>query len=255
MPGEANRDLAAKSVTVVIPALNEQESIDRVITSIPCWVTRIVVVDNGSTDATAERARQTGAKVITEPRRGYGQACLAGCAAAGDVDILVFLDGDLSDYPERMDRLVRPIVEDRADFVLGSRTLGSRQKGALLPQQRFGGWLACLLVRLLWRCRYTDLGPFRAIHVTSLDRLHMDDRNFGWTVQMQIRAVVAGLRIMEVPVDYRQRIGRSKISGTFRGVVMAGIKIFYTIGRELLVARRAVDGSWSGSWLNNQPGS
>ena len=242
MPGEEKRDWATPRVVVVIPALNEQESIGRVITSIPPWVRQTIVVDNGSTDATADRARQAGAVVITEPQRGYGQACLAGCAAAGDADIVLFLDGDLSDYPERMERLVRPIVEDRADFVLGSRTLGSRQKGALLPQQRFGGWLACLLIRWLWRYRYTDLGPFRAIRGTSLDRLHMDDRNLGWTVQMQIRAVVAGLRIVEVPVDYRQRIGRSKISGTLRGVVMAGIKIFYTIGRERLVARRAVDG-------------
>ena len=142
MPGEANRDLAAKSVAVVIPALNEQESIGRVIASIPPWIKQVIVVDNGSTDATAERARQAGAVVITEPWRGYGQACLAGCAAAGDANIVVFLDGDLSDYPERMNQLVRPIVEGRADFVLGSRTLGSRQKGALLPQQRFGGWLA-----------------------------------------------------------------------------------------------------------------
>jgi hypothetical protein len=125
---------------------------------------------------------------------------------------------------------------------LGSRTLGLRQKGALLPQQRFGGWLACRLIRLVWRCRYTDLGPFRAIRRTSLNNLHMDDRDFGWTVQMQIRAVIAKLRILEIQVDYRRRVGRSKISGTFRGVVMAGIKIFYTIGRELLVARRSSDG-------------
>ncbi|MDA8378328.1 MAG: glycosyltransferase family 2 protein [Planctomycetia bacterium] len=242
MPGEADQDLAANSIAVVIPALNEQESIGRVIASIPSWVKQVIVVDNGSTDATVDRARQAGAAVVTEPRRGYGQACLAGCTAAGDVNILVFLDGDLSDYPERMDRLVRPIVEDRADFVLGSRTLGLRQKGALLPQQRFGGWLACRLIRLVWRCRYTDLGPFRAIRRTSLNNLHMDDRDFGWTVQMQIRAVIAKLRILEIQVDYRRRVGRSKISGTFRGVVMAGIKIFYTIGRELLVARRSSDG-------------
>ena len=227
---------------VIIPTLNEQESIGRVIASIPAWVKQVIVVDNGSTDATVEWARLAGATVITESRRGYGQACLAGCAMAANANIVVFLDGDLSDYPERMDQLVRPIVEDRADFVLGSRTLGSREKGALLSQQRFGGWLACRLIRLFWSYRYTDLGPFRAIRRTSLYNLHMDDRNFGWTVQMQIRAVVAGLRILEVPVDYRQRIGRSKISGTPSGVVSAGIKIFYTIGRELLVARRAVDG-------------
>ncbi len=238
MPGEEKRDLATPWVVVVIPSLNEQESIGRVITSIPPWVRQTIVVDNGSTDATAERARQAGAVVITEPQRGYGQACLAGCAAAGDADIVVFLDGDLSDYPERMERLVRPIAEGRADFVLGSRTLGLRQKGALLLQQRFGNWLACRLIRLFWGHCYTDLGPFRAIRRSSLEHLHMDDQNFGWTVQMQIRAVVAELRIEEIPVDYRRRIGRSKISGTLRGVVSAGAKILCTIAQEWLNTRR-----------------
>ena len=233
-------DMHSLATTVIIPALNEQDSIGPVIASIPPWVARVIVVDNGSTDATAQRARQAGAVVITEPRRGYGQACLAGCAAAADADIVVFLDGDLSDYPERMEQLVRPILEDRADFVLGSRTGGSCQRGALLPQQRFGGWLACLLIRWLWRYRYTDLGPFRAIRRTSLTRLNMDDQNFGWTVQMQIRAVLANLRIMEIPLDYRRRIGRSKISGTLRGVFAAGTKILYTIASERIIARRRI---------------
>ncbi|MGC8539671.1 MAG: glycosyltransferase family 2 protein [Phycisphaerae bacterium] len=233
-------DSPAMPVVVVIPALNEQESIARVVASIPSWVQRTIVVDNGSTDATAERARQAGAEVITEPRRGYGQACLAGCAAAEDADIVVFLDGDLSDYPDQMEKLVQPITEDRADFVLGSRTRGVCEAGALLPQQRFGGWLACLLIRWLWRYRYTDLGPFRAIRRTSLTRLNMDDQNFGWTVQMQIRAVLANLRIMEIPLDYRRRIGRSKISGTLRGVFAAGTKILYTIAREQIIARRRI---------------
>lgn len=233
-------NMHALATTVIIPALNEQESIGQVIASIPPWVARVIVVDNSSTDATAQRARQAGAVVITEPRRGYGQACLSGCAAAADADIVVFLDGDLSDYPERMEQLVRPIIEDRADFVLGSRTRGSCQKGALLPQQRFGGWLACLLIRWLWRYGYTDLGPFRAIRRTSLTRLNMDDRNFGWTVQMQIRAVLANLRIMEIPLDYRRRIGRSKISGTLRGVFAAGTKILYTIACERIIARRRI---------------
>ncbi len=223
----------AVSTVVIIPALNEQESIDRVIASIPRWVKETIVVDNGSTDATTERARAAGATVIAEPRRGYGRACLTGCQAARNAGIVVFLDGDLSDYPERMEKLVRPIAEGRADFVLGSRRQGLRECGALLPQQQFGGWLACALIRLLWGYRYTDLGPFRAIRTDSLQCLRMDDENFGWTVQMQIRAVVAGLRIIEIPVDYRRRIGRSKISGTVRGVLGAGIKIFYTIGREL----------------------
>lgn len=240
MPNHHN-DLSAAAITVIIPALNEEESIGRVVASLPSWVSQTIVVDNGSVDATAERGRQAGAMIVAEPIRGYGSACLAGCRAAENARIIVFLDGDLSDYPERMDRLVRPIVEDRADFVLGSRTRGSRQMGAMLPQQRFGGWLACLLIRLFWRYHYADLGPFRAIRRTSLDRLHMDDQNFGWTVQMQIRAVTAGLRIMEIPVDYRRRIGRSKISGTLRGVVAASAKIFYTIARELIHSRRRVN--------------
>ncbi len=240
-PHEEPVDLATAGVVVIIPVFNEQESIGRVIAAIPRWAKQILVVDNGCTDATAERAQQAGATVIREPRRGYGQACLAGRRAAGAANILVFLDGDFSDYPDQMDKLVRPIAENRADFVLGSRTQGARQAGALLPQQRFGGALACLLIRLCWRHRYTDLGPFRAIRKISLDRLNMDDQNFGWTVQMQIRAVVAALRIEEIPVDYRRRIGQSKISGTVRGVLGAGIKILYTIARELMVARGRVD--------------
>ena len=233
-------DLEAMMTAVIIPAYNEQDSIGRVVAAIPSWVKAVIVVDNGSTDATAELARQAGATVIREPRRGYGRACLAGCRAVGAAPIVVFLDGDLSDYPERMEHLVRPMAEDRSDFVLGSRTQGSCQRGALQPQQRLGGWLACRLIRLLWGYRYSDLGPFRAIRGASLARLRMDDQNFGWTVQMQIRAVVAGLRIMEVPVDYRRRIGHSKISGTLRGVLGAGFKILYTIGHELIIARRRV---------------
>ncbi len=230
--------LSGRSVVVIIPALNEQASIGQVVRAVPRWVKRIIVCDNGSTDATAQEAASAGAEVIHVPERGYGRACLAGCAAATDADILVFVDGDLSDYPQHMDALVAPIADDRADMVLGSRTMGKRQRGALLPQQRFGGFLACFLIRLLWHHRYTDLGPFRAIRKTAYDRLNMDDQNFGWTVQMQIRAVVAGLRIIEVPVDYRRRIGRSKISGTIRGVIGAGTKIFYTIGAELFATRR-----------------
>ncbi len=230
--------LSGMCVVVIIPALNEQASIGQVVRAVPRWVKRIIVCDNGSTDATAQEAASAGAVVIPVPERGYGRACLAGCAAATDADILVFVDGDLSDYPERMDALVAPIADDRADMVLGSRTMGERERGALLPQQRFGGWLACFLIQLLWHHRYTDLGPFRAIRKTAYDQLQMDDQNFGWTVQMQIRAVVAGLRVVEVPVDYRRRIGRSKISGTIRGVIGAGTKIFYTIGVELFAARR-----------------
>ncbi|NNM87261.1 MAG: glycosyltransferase family 2 protein [Phycisphaerae bacterium] len=237
---QAADELASLSIMVIIPALNEQECIEKVVGAVPQWVRRIIVVDNGSTDDTPGRAAAAGAQVVREPRRGYGRACLTGCAAATDADIIVFLDGDLSDYPERMEQLVRPIAEDHADFVIGSRTRGAREAGALLPQQRFGGWLACVLIRLFWGYRYTDLGPFRAIRIASLNRLRMDDQNFGWTVQMQVRAVVAGLRIMEIPVDYRRRIGKSKISGTLRGVLGAGSKILYSIGREVCVARHRV---------------
>jgi glycosyltransferase involved in cell wall biosynthesis len=232
-------DFSAISTAVIIPALNERDSIARVIGEIPSWVKRVIVVDNGSTDGTADVARDAGAEVMIESLRGYGQACLTGCAAAGNAEILVFLDGDLSDYPATMGRLVGPIAEGRADFVLGSRTLGMREKGSLLPQQRFGGWLACLLISLIWHQRYTDLGPFRAIRRTSYESLHMDDRNFGWTVQMQIRAVTSGLKILEVPVNYRRRIGKSKISGTLRGIFSAGVKILYTIGHELISQRRS----------------
>ena len=224
-------------VAVIIPAINEEKSIGQVIADIPAWVTEIIVADNGSTDNTAAVAQQAGAKVVPAAVRGYGSACLAGIAAAENADILVFIDGDFSDYPQQMHTLVQPIAENRADMVIGSRTLGHRQRGSLTIQQRFGGALACWLMWLLWSVRYTDLGPFRAISRPALLQLRMDDRNFGWTVQMQIRAAITGLRTMEVPVDYRRRIGRSKISGTLRGVVMAGYKILYTIGKEFLAAR------------------
>jgi len=224
-------------VAVIIPAMNEEQSIGRVIADIPTWVTDIIVADNGSTDNTAAIAERAGAKVVPAAIRGYGSACLAGIAAAENADILVFIDGDFSDYPQQMHALVQPIAENRADMVIGSRTLGNRQRGSLTIQQRFGGALACKLMWWLWSVRYTDLGPFRAISRAALLQLRMDDLNFGWTVQMQIRAAVAGLRTMEVPVDYRRRIGQSKISGTLRGVVMAGYKILYTIGKEFLIAR------------------
>ena len=222
---------------VIIPAINEQESIGQVIAAIPSWVTHIIVADNGSTDNTAAIAQKAGATVAPARIRGYGSACLAGIAAAGNADILVFIDGDFSDYPEQMRLLVQPIADNQADLVIGSRTLGHREHGSLTLQQRFGGALACGLMRLLWQAHYTDLGPFRAISRAALEQLQMDDRNFGWTVQMQIRAAAAGLRTMEVPVDYRRRIGKSKISGTLRGVVMAGYKILYTIGKEFFAAR------------------
>lgn len=219
-------------ISAVIPALNEEHSIGLVIAEIPAWVAEIIVCDNGSTDRTADIAAAAGARVVRAVRRGYGSACLAGIQAADRSDVIVFLDGDLSDYPAQMDRLIRPIAGGRADMVIGSRIAGRRQRGALSVQQRFGGALACLLMQVIWEAVYTDLGPFRAISAGALERLDMDDPDFGWTIQMQIRAARAGLRFQEAPVDYRRRIGRSKISGTIRGVAAAGWKILFTIWRE-----------------------
>ncbi len=223
----------AHSVAVIIPALNEETSLPRVLKAIPDWVDRVVVVDNGSTDATADVAASAGAHVVSTPQRGYGRACLAGIAAAcDDHDILVFLDGDYSDFPEQMDRLVSPIADGEADLVIGSRTRGQRARGALTPVQRFGNALSCRLIRWFWGHAFTDLGPFRAIRTDALAVLRMDDQTYGWTIQMQIRALRAGLRVREVPVDYRCRIGRSKISGTLTGAARAGSKILQTIRAE-----------------------
>ncbi len=219
-------------ISAVIPALNEEHAIGQVIAEIPAWVAETIVCDNGSTDRTAEIAAAAGARVIRAGRRGYGSACQAGIQAADRPDVIVFLDGDFSDYPAQMDRLVRPIAVGRADMVIGSRIAGRRQRGALTLQQRFGGALACLLMQVIWGVAYTDLGPFRAISAAALGRLHMDDPDFGWTIQMQIRAAQAGLRCVETPVDYRCRIGQSKISGTIRGVAAAGWKILFTIWHE-----------------------
>lgn len=232
--------IAGRRIGVVIPALNEEQAIGLVIGDIPEWVDIIVVADNGSTDRTATVARAAGAVVATEAERGYGAACLTGIAALGAVDIVVFLDGDYSDFPAEMGSLVTPIIDGHADLVIGSRVTGHLQSGALTPQQRFGNWLSCSLIRMIWGVRYTDLGPFRAIAAPSLARLSMRDRNYGWTVEMQIKAAQAGLRTLEVPVDYRPRIGTSKVSGTVRGSVMAGIIILSTIARSAL-ARSPAD--------------
>lgn len=219
-------------ISVIIPALNEESSIGRVIAEIPPWVTEVIVADNGSTDSTAQVARAAGARVAIAREKGYGSACLAGIAMAEHSTIFVFLDGDYSDYPAQMGRLIKPIADGSQDMVLGSRVIGQRQFGAMLPQQRLGGALATFLIRLIWRHRFTDLGPFRAIDRRALTHLAMDDKNFGWTIQMQIRAIRAGMRVWEVPVDYRKRIGKSKISGTLWGVLRAGYKIILTIFRE-----------------------
>jgi len=224
------RDPRDAAVSVVIPALDEEASIGAVLADLPAALVReVVVVDNGSTDATAARAREAGARVVAEPRRGYGQACLTGLAALRPCDVVAFLDADHSDHPDELPAVVAPILAGRADLVIGSRALGRAEPGALLPQQRFGNWLATRLIRLLWGARCTDLGPFRAISREALERLGMRDRDFGWTVEMQVRAIQEGLRVVEVPVSYRRRVGVSKIAGTVGGTLRAGVKILWTI--------------------------
>ncbi len=226
-----------KRISVVIPALNESRAISRVISDIPEWVDEVVVADNGSTDGTPDVARSNGATVVHETERGYGAACLAGIAACKNADVIVFLDGDYSDHPDELGLLVDPVVNGKCEFVIGSRVTGSAERGALTIQQRFGNWLACKLMNGLWRTCYTDLGPFRAIDANTLRRLGMQDRTYGWTVEMQIKAALLGLSVQEVPVSYRPRIGVSKISGTIKGTILAGTKILGLIGRYALRPR------------------
>ena len=226
------------TIAVIIPALNEEQAISNVLAAIPAWVDDIVVADNGSTDRTAEVAKNHGARVVHEPRRGYGSACLWAMEALDGPDVVVFLDGDYSDNPEEMALLVDPILSDEVDLVVGSRVLGQCASGALTPPQRFGNWLSCKLLRLFWGVKYTDLGPFRAIRYRSLQQLGMCDPDYGWTVEMQVKAAIQGLRAREVPVSYRSRIGKSKVSGTLRGVLGAGTKILYTIFAAAWRSRR-----------------
>ena len=220
-------------VSVIIPVYNEEQALPLVLHELPrARVSEVIVVDNGSTDRTACVAQAAKAKVVREPRRGYGRACQAGLrAVAADSEVVVFLDGDHSDYPEDLPALLLPIERDEADVVIGSRVLGQAAPGSLTPQQRFGNWLACSLIALRVRRRFTDLGPFRAIRRARLMELGVRDPTFGWNVEMQLKALKGGLRIVEVPVRYRPRIGRSKISGTISGTIRAGLKIIGTILR------------------------
>ncbi len=225
-------------INVIIPALNEENAVGKVIAEIPNHlVEEIIVIDNGSKDSTFDVARKAGATALLEPVSGYGRACLKGMEyiskKESKPDIIVFLDGDYSDYPSQMDLLIDPIVKGKAEFVIGSRALGIKEKGSMTPQQIFGNWLASFLMKLLYGINYTDLGPFRAIKYASLLQLDMKDKNYGWTVEMQIKAARKKLKIMEVPIDYRKRIGVSKVSGTLKGTILAGYKIILTIFRYL----------------------
>jgi glycosyltransferase involved in cell wall biosynthesis len=222
-------------ISVIIPAFNEEDSIGLVLDALPQnLIHEVIVVDNNSTDNTARSASEKGARVVAEQRRGYGSACLKGISVLDNPDIVVFLDGDFSDYPEELVKLVAPIESGEMDFVLGSRMILPESRSALLPQSRYGNQLAVFLMRLFFRHQYTDLGPFRAIRYESLQAIAMQDTNFGWTVEMLIKAVKKGLRILEIPVKYRERVGVSKITGTFSGTIKAGTKIIYTIFKYLL---------------------
>ena len=217
------------SIKVIIPAYNEEASIAKVISEIPSEVDEIIVVNNNSTDGTKENAARAGATVLDEERKGYGYACLKGMDYIAGLEnqptIIVFLDGDYSDYPEELIEVVRPIVEDDIDLVIGSRVKERREYGAMTPQQIFGNWLATKLMGLFFGATFTDLGPFRAIKYDKLLSLQMEDKTYGWTVEMQLKAIKKGLSYTEVPVRYKNRIGVSKVSGTVKGSVLAGVKI------------------------------
>ncbi|MCR9263985.1 MAG: glycosyltransferase family 2 protein [Flavobacteriaceae bacterium] len=217
------------NIKVIIPAINEGDSIGKVVSELPKHVSEIVVVDNGSIDNTVENAQKAGATVITETRKGYGSACLKGIdyisKQSKAPDIIVFIDGDYSDYPEELDKVVAPILENDIDFVVGARKKALREPGSMTPQQVFGNGLATFLMRLFFKSRFTDLGPFRAIKYEKLKELGMQDTTYGWTVEMQLKILRKKMTYIEVPVRYKQRIGVSKVSGTVKGTIFAGIKI------------------------------
>lgn len=219
---------------VIIPAFNEENAVGNVIKDIPNeYIREIIVVNNNSNDATKENAAAAGATVLDQPQQGYGNACLKGIEYIKQLEplpeIVVFLDADYSDHPEELPKLLKPILEDGYDMVIGSRALGAKEKGSMTPQQVFGNWLATRMMRILYNVNYTDLGPFRAIKYDALIKVDMKDRTYGWTVEMQLKAAKLGLKTTEVAVNYRKRIGFSKISGTIKGTVLAGHKIITTI--------------------------
>ena len=221
-------------IRVIIPAFNEEKSVGKVIDAIPKdIVNEVIVVNNGSNDNTFEVAKSHGATVLSEEKKGYGNACLKGIeyikSLKDPTNVLVFLDADYSDHPEELPKLIQPILEEDYQMVIGSRTLGKKEVGSITPQQIFGNWLATKLLRLFYGVKFTDLGPFRAIRWDSLQQLQMVDRNYGWTVEMQIKAAQKKLKYKEVPVSYRQRIGQSKVSGTVKGTIMAGYKILWLL--------------------------
>ena len=228
-----------RKVYVIIPAFNEQNAVCNVLKEIPNeLVTEIIVVNNGSTDNTVEQALSCGATVLEESRKGYGFACLKGIdylrqKMINDTDIIVFIDADYSDYPGEMTKLVKPIQRDQADLVIGSRALGTKEKGSMTPQQVFGNWLATSLLKLFYKVEFSDLGPFRSIRFDKLLEIDMKDTTYGWTVEMQLKAAKYGLRCTEMPVNYRRRIGKSKVSGTIKGTILAGYKIMWTIVKYL----------------------
>jgi glycosyltransferase involved in cell wall biosynthesis len=228
--------LGTADIKVIIPAFNEENAVGKVINEIPGdLVSEVVVVNNASTDQTEAQAKKYGATVLNQPKQGYGFACLKGIEylATNPPDIVVFLDADYSDYPAEMRQLVKPLINEKYDLVIGSRALGQRQGGSMTPQQIFGNWLATSLLRWFYGAKFTDLGPFRAIKYSSLMELNMQDQTYGWTVEMQLKASKLGLRCTEVPVNYRRRVGKSKVSGTIKGTIMAGYKILWTIFRYL----------------------
>lgn len=227
--------ISSLKISVIIPAFNEEQSIGKVVSDIPSFVDEVVVVNNNSTDSTVQVAEEAGATVLTENRKGYGYACLKGIdyLKSKKPEVIVFLDGDYSDYPEEMVGLIKPIEHDGYDMVIGSRVLGTRERGALTPQQVFGNWLATRLMKLFYGVSYSDLGPFRAIKWSSLEKLNMVDPTYGWTIEMQLKAAKLKMKTTEIAVNYRVRIGVSKVSGTIKGAVMAGIKIIWTIFKYL----------------------